>query len=640
MSRFYNYPEAEELQNDDVFLIDGETDGTRKIPANKMADFFGEQVPTDKTLSIENKAADAKKTGDEIGELKSAFSTDLNMIYSSDLYYMSDIISSASAARGISNAGGIIYDAEKTLYRYKVTAGNYLYLDLAANSGASSAVFVFKVGDDISSQTIGDVHFGAIKARVVVPQEAFYLFVSQPTSSTFTVKIINTSIPALEKKIDAAAFDRLLSTYEWAQGWYNGSGQYSTADTHRFCTSDFLKSDGQTIEVNDPDLSGYAVYFNANKEYVGTSSAFNKVFFIPSVYPYFKVQIYKATATIADTKSVIIYTDPVKRVIHDNKDKDVVVSNFSKSRSSLLSNDYKPLEFIHFSDVHQQPVEWQNICSYMDEHPDYIGFAIHTGDYCMTYNAQYTDLYAVATPQDGYILNVVGNHDVYSNASGTERATQATTKSLLFNHTDNWNVTYGAEGAMYYHKDFDDEGIRFVVIDQYYWNEAEATWLANILSDAKENDLAVITATHIATNALPTNKRVDCTFNIVDELGTASTGETDTIVAIDNAIASFIESGGEHIVNLCGHYHHDIVGYSIGDVLHVAVECATHLPANWDDGIRDISTKAYNAFNVIAVDRTTKTIRIARIGNNSDWYGRAKNVLCYNYDTKQVIANY
>ena len=77
MSRFYNYPEAEELQNDDVFLIDGETDGTRKIPANKMADFFGEQVPTDKTLSIENKAADAKKTGDEISELKSALSTKL-----------------------------------------------------------------------------------------------------------------------------------------------------------------------------------------------------------------------------------------------------------------------------------------------------------------------------------------------------------------------------------------------------------------------------------------------------------------------------------------------------------------------------------------------------------------------------------
>lgn len=72
MSRFYNYPEAEVLQSDDVFLIDGETDGTRKIPANKMADFFGEQVPTDKTLAVTNMAADAKVVGDEIGELKSA----------------------------------------------------------------------------------------------------------------------------------------------------------------------------------------------------------------------------------------------------------------------------------------------------------------------------------------------------------------------------------------------------------------------------------------------------------------------------------------------------------------------------------------------------------------------------------------
>ena len=72
MSRFYNYPEAESLQSDDVFLIDGETDGTRKIPADKMADFFGEQVPTDKTLAVSNMAADAKVVGDEIGEIKSA----------------------------------------------------------------------------------------------------------------------------------------------------------------------------------------------------------------------------------------------------------------------------------------------------------------------------------------------------------------------------------------------------------------------------------------------------------------------------------------------------------------------------------------------------------------------------------------
>ena len=74
MSRFYNYPEAESLQSDDVFLIDGETDGTRKIPADKMADFFGEQVPTDKTLAVSNMAADAKVVGDEIGEIKSAIS--------------------------------------------------------------------------------------------------------------------------------------------------------------------------------------------------------------------------------------------------------------------------------------------------------------------------------------------------------------------------------------------------------------------------------------------------------------------------------------------------------------------------------------------------------------------------------------
>lgn len=114
MSRFYNYPEAEELQNDDVFLIDGETDGTRKIPANKMADFFGEQVPTDKTLSIENKAADAKKTGDEISELKSAFNELVEDKYK--LIEPTNWFDANSITIGILNADGTV--TESTTYAY------------------------------------------------------------------------------------------------------------------------------------------------------------------------------------------------------------------------------------------------------------------------------------------------------------------------------------------------------------------------------------------------------------------------------------------------------------------------------------------------------------------------------------------
>ena len=145
---------------------------------------------------------------------------------------------------------------------------------------------------------------------------------------------------------------------------------------------------------------------------------------------------------------------------------------------------------------------------------------------------------------------------------------------------------------------------------------------------------------HIATRALPTAKRVDCSFNPIDEIGTASTGESDTLTIIDTCLLTFISNGGVHIANLCGHYHRDVIGYTVNDIFNIAVECATHLHAGWDNALRDSETKAFDSFNVIAVDRSTHTIRIAKIGNNSDWYGRAKNVLCYDYVNKTVLANY
>lgn len=573
--------------------------------------------------------------------LDTEINNDINLIYGSDLYDVSTISPfSSMSARGISNVGGIIYDADKTLKGFSVKAGDLIQLNLSANSGASTAVYVFKDTDRIGGTNVGDVCFDAVNDRITVPVGAVSLFIAQATTTTYNVKSINTIVPELSEKITGASIGRLIEKSAWEQGWYNSQGSYSTSDVHRFCISDFIANAGQTVEVLDASLTVYAVFFDSSKTYLSASSAISGIMYIPESYAYFKVQLYKSTATINDVNSVIIYNNAIPNVVKNNVEKDVVVANFSQSRSLLFGDEYKPLEFIHFSDVHRQAVEWSNVCKYMDAHSKYIPFAIHTGDYVLSYNAQYNDLYEIAVPNNGYILNVVGNHDVYSNSSGTERATQATTHSLLFNHTDDWGVTFGAEGAMYYHKDFAESGIRLVVIDPYYWDTTEATWLSNVLADAITNDLAVVTAMHIATKALPVNMRVDCTFNVVDELGSASTGETDTVTAIDDAIATFIDDGGEHIVNLCGHYHHDIIGYSASGILNIAVECATHLPANWDDAVRDPATKGFDAFNVIGVDRTTKTIRIARIGNNSDWYGRAKNVLCYDYTNKAVIANY
>lgn len=66
--RIIDYNQADTLESDDYLIIDGSTNGTRKIKPNQL------QVATDKTLSIENSPADAKKVGDEITDIKADLS--------------------------------------------------------------------------------------------------------------------------------------------------------------------------------------------------------------------------------------------------------------------------------------------------------------------------------------------------------------------------------------------------------------------------------------------------------------------------------------------------------------------------------------------------------------------------------------
>lgn len=328
-------------------------------------------------------------------------------------------------------------------------------------------------------------------------------------------------------------------------------------------------------------------------------------------------------------------------IVSLNMDREIVVANFSKSRSNNFTNPFKPLEFVHFTDVHAQPTIWKNICDYMDVYSKYLPFALHTGDFVTSNQTQYVDLYTVQKPITGYILNCVGNHDTYvdsSNRVGTAKSVY----DLLFNHTDDWGVTFGAEQyAMYYYKDFADSGIRLIVLDQFYWTTEQKNWLENTLNSAKSLGYAVITAAHVFTSHVSLENRVDVGgFNTFDAWTTSGELTQNVVPEIDSVLSSYITGGGLHICHLSGHYHHDIFGYSDGGILNICAESATFAHAEWDDTIRVERTRSYDAFNVFSADRTTGTIRIARIGNNADYYGRAKNVLCYDYVNKKVIANY
>ena len=338
--------------------------------------------------------------------------------------------------------------------------------------------------------------------------------------------------------------------------------------------------------------------------------------------------------------TIVIDTEIWSSIVHLNRGQEQMVYNLKHGRSTRFNDAYSPLEFIHFSDIHASKKLWSRLCDYMDKYSSVIPFALHTGDYVKASQLQYVDLYAAQKPENGYILNCVGNHDTYADNNGSSIATAEQTYALLFSDTSGWDATFGTgSNIMYYYKDFADSGIRLIVLDQYYWDSTEESWLQSLLDDARTNNLAVITASHTNTAPLLTENRVACTFTSYDT--TWDDGEqTITFIAnLDTMIKAFKDAGGEHICHLSGHWHHDILGYTANETLCIAIECATSDHANWCDSERVAGTKSFDCFNVISADRSLHQIRLARIGNSVDFYGREKNILCYDYLNKTVIAN-
>ena len=322
-----------------------------------------------------------------------------------------------------------------------------------------------------------------------------------------------------------------------------------------------------------------------------------------------------------------------------NKIQEPLIIQSTAKRASGMGDTIEPLTFIHFSDIHAKPTLWQRLVEYMNKYADYIQFAIHTGDYCGGTQSDYIDLYDSAKSQKP-IYNCVGNHDTYIyNADHVpptyKNPDKSVARNLLFNHTENWNVVWGAENVMYYFKDFNKEKIRLIVLDYYYDLDAQKTWLQSTLRDARALGYSVITATHEVT--YPIVDKLNVTFQTKDSYeqfsGNVAKSEFDAI------IKEFKTNGGSHIANLCGHEHADMVGYTENGTLNIAVECATN-DNIWTDGKRVEGTRTYDCFNVISVNSQLNIIKIVRIGNNSDHYLRGKNILTYDYLNKKVIANY
>lgn len=317
-------------------------------------------------------------------------------------------------------------------------------------------------------------------------------------------------------------------------------------------------------------------------------------------------------------------------IVNLNKDREPFVQEMTAHRAASFSDTYNPLGFIHISDVHNNTTVWQRFVEYLNKYQSYLSFALHTGDYCGDNITEYTDLYTKADNQKP-ILNCVGNHDTYTSQQDRTAVSVETVYGKLFNHTSDWDVTFpeDVDYPTYYYKDISASNVRLIVLDDYYDLEDQATWLTSVLDDAKTNGLHVITASHEAVHTV--TDHLDTTFQTI-----ANFTPTTYSFAFDQIIADFKEAGGIHIAHLCGHEHHDVIGYTANGVLCVLVECA--LPwTGYTDSARVSGTRSYDCFNLFGVDANVGVFKMVRIGANADCFCREKISLCYDYINNELL---
>ena len=84
-------------------------------------------------------------------------------------------------------------------------------------------------------------------------------------------------------------------------------------------------------------------------------------------------------------------------IVELNRDVEPLIVQGSASRTrffkSKFDDKFKPLQFVHFSDVHAVLDLWNRMVEYVNYYKDYIDFAIHTGDYCGGNQEVYVDFY-------------------------------------------------------------------------------------------------------------------------------------------------------------------------------------------------------------------------------------------------------
>lgn len=370
-------------------------------------------------------------------------------------------------------------------------------------------------------------------------------------------------------------------------------------------------------------------------------------------------------------------------IVARNLNKDALVR---ATGMKLQESDIKPLSLIHISDIHTKSGNYQcfkNACEFY-QYYDNIVVMLLTGDLVWDDNRDSMDYYNEALKSTAKpVLNVVGNHDAGQWHVGLESVTtdKQCYDKVIAPYVSDWDVVQptdaASKGKSYYYKDFIEQKIRLVVINEYETDfeidphnssrlrfsreirsmrQEQVTWLIATLTNTP-SDYGVVLALHqplgllgnednpFVSHDIIDNNRVFDVYSddrewlakIIDAYARKTSlaltvKQTGAVVATLDCSCDFSSVQSEFICVMCGHIHQDYVGH-LKNYPSIPILCvgADNLKYTSDTCPREFGTQSEDLFNVVDINRNNKTIKLIRIGSEVSKTGQIRDSLLLHY---------
>ena len=461
----------------------------------------------------------------------------------------------------------------------------------------------------------------------------------------------------ISKKVNIKIGKNILNKSWFTRvGRYNSDGSYDGLSkarrTPNYINVEPLTSYTLSSDSEMGESTYYLIYYNINKEVLGSQAieyVKTKSFTTPENCEYIRLSLYKEcidnimlelgqvktdyepyneiggygiSDILADISKLTTKIDEIKGSLETTVNDLSIPSYFKEhintkilsARNNISKIDMNGDSFIFISDVHwgnnakHSPALINKICQNLPINDVIFGGDAFNGGNPESMIEYLNDFGHRMALSSKHFFSVFGNHDGNTNDGGTGFSHDMF-YSFLQRYSDDY-VEYGKIG--YYYSDNKSTKTRKIFLDTYHGSggrigtpEEQLNWLTNLLSNTPQG-YHIIVFLHIY---------------YYDATGTTPTTITEFVTNIANILDShnsnrktndaFIEA------IFAGHLHFDFNTTTSGGIPVVLIDCDSY-SQTCSNNPHSIRTIGEQAFDIVTIDYTNKSIKCTRVGRGSD----------------------